>query len=130
MTRASITLDTPADRNKAIEWIKRAPEKTRVVFMGWRRTVPQNDRMHSMLDDVAKQTDWHGQQLSKNDWKLLFLSGLKRESRIVPSLDGDEFVEIGRSSSELSKQEMSDLMELIAAFGAQRNIKFKVFKDV
>ena len=57
-----------------------------------------------------------------NDIRMIechgFLDGLKRELRVVPNLDGTSFVNLGRSSSDLTKQEMSDLIELIAAFGA------------
>jgi hypothetical protein len=77
-----------------------------------------------MLTDVASQVKWHGVTLSPDDWKLIFLSALKRELRMVPNLEGDGFVQLGRSSSDLSKSEMGDLMELIAAWGAERGVKF------
>jgi hypothetical protein len=54
------------------------------------------------------------------------LDGLKRELRLVPNMAGNGFVNLGRSSSDLSKGEFSDLMELIAAFGAEHGVAFKV----
>lgn len=83
-----------------------------------------------MLTDVAQQLTHHGVKLSPDDWKLVFLDGLKRELRLVPNLDGTGFVNLGRSSSDLSKAEMSDLMELIAAFGAQHGVAFKDMEAV
>jgi len=77
-----------------------------------------------MLTDVASQITWHGQRLTPDDWKLIFLDALKREVRIVPAIDGRGFVNLGRSSSDLSKSEMSDLMELITAFGANHGVRF------
>ena len=59
-----------------------------------------------------------------DDWKLLFLDALKRELRMVPNLDGTGFINLGRSSSDLSKGEMSDLMTLIEEFGARHGVKF------
>ncbi len=44
---------------------------------------------------------------------------------MVPNLDGTGFVNLGRSSSDLSKSEMSDLIELIHAFGANHGVKFQ-----
>jgi hypothetical protein len=44
--------------------------------------------------------------------------------RMVPNIDGNGFVNLGRSTSDLSKTEMSDLMELIAMFGAKHDVKF------
>jgi hypothetical protein len=44
--------------------------------------------------------------------------------RIVPNLDGSGFVNLGTRSSDLSVEEMSDLIELIHAFAAKRGIQF------
>lgn len=107
----------------------KAPEGTRIEFKAVKRTMAQNDRMWSMLTDVATQVRWHGQRLTADEWKLLFLDALDRETRTVPSLDGQGVVSLGRSSSDLSRQEMSDLQELIAAFGVKRGVKFKVFDE-
>jgi hypothetical protein len=49
---------------------------------------------------------------------------MKREVRMVPNLDGNGFVSLGRSSSDLSKDEMGDLLELIHAFGARHGVVF------
>ena len=77
-----------------------------------------------MLTDVARQVAWHGRQMKPDAWKLVFLDALKREVQAVPNLDGTGFVNIGRSSSDLSKSEMGDLMTLIEAFGAQHRVVF------
>lgn len=118
MSRALVPLFSPTDRKKVCDWAMKAPTGTRVEFKAAKRTLPQNDRFWAMLTDVAEQVLWHGVKLRPDDWKLIFLDGLKRELRLVPNLDGDGFVNLGRSSSDLSKGEMSDLMELIEAFGA------------
>jgi hypothetical protein len=39
-------------------------------------------------------------------------------------LNGRGFVNLGRSSSDLSKQEMSDLIETIYEWGARLGVKF------
>lgn len=124
MSRALLTIRAAADRLKACDWAMKAPFGTRIEFKAARRTMPQNDRMWAMLTDVAQQLEWHGKRLKPDQWKLVFLDGLKRELQIVPNLDGTGFVNLGRSSSDLSKSEMGDLMELIAAFGAQHGVKF------
>ena len=81
--------------------------------------------MWAMLTDVSTQLEWDGERRTPNEWKILFLDLLKREVRAVRSLDGTGVVNLGRSSSKLSKEEMSDLMELMAAFGAQHDVKFQ-----
>lgn len=124
MSRASLILESQAVRQRAHLWVEKAPVNTRLEFKAPKRSVPQNDRMWAMLTDVARQVPWHGLRLSADDWKLIFLDALKREVRMVPNLDGNGFVSLGRSSSDLSKSEMSDLMELIAAFGAEHGVEF------
>lgn len=124
MSRALVVIASAADRARLVSWIAKAPWNTRVEFKGPRRTLPQNDRMWAMLTDVATQVKYHGLKLSPDDWKLLFLDALRREVRMVPNLDGNGFVSLGRSSSDLSKEEMGELMEVIAAWGAQNGVVF------
>ena len=125
MSRALLVLSDLSVRERAEDWIRRAPVGTRVTFAGPKRTLDQNSKMWAMLTDIARQVPWHGIKLSPNDWKLIFLDGLNRELRLVPNLDGTGFVNLGRSSSDLDKQEMSDLFELMQAFGAEHGVEFK-----
>lgn len=124
MSRALITLRSKADFNRALRWISQAPAGTRLEFKAPRRSLPQNDRLWAMLTDVATQLRWHGQKLTPEDWKAVFVASLKRELRIVPNLDGNGFVHLGHSSSELSKEEFGNLLDLIDAFGANHGVVF------
>lgn len=124
MGRALIILYTDADRARASRLIAKAPPRTRVEFKASKRSIPQNDRMWAMLTDIAAQLPWHGQRLAPEDWKLVFLDALSCELRMVPNLEGTAFVNLGRSSSDLSKEEMTGLIELIFAFGAEHNVTF------
>jgi hypothetical protein len=124
MTRATLVLVSPEIRQRAALWAAKLPEGTRIDFKAPKRSLPQNDRMWAMLTEVAAQLPWHGIKLSADDWKLIFLDALKRELRMVPNLDGTGFVNLGRSSSDLSKEEMTNLIELIGAFGANHGVVF------
>jgi hypothetical protein len=125
MSRAAIILNSRAERERAANWAAKLPSGTRVEFKAARRTLDQNSKLWAMLTEVATQVHWHGAKLTPNDWKLVFLDALKRETRAVPNIDGTGFVELGRSSSDLSKSEMGDLIELIYAFGATHGVKFR-----
>lgn len=124
MSRALITLYGKADRERAIDWIERMTAGTRVEFKKAKRSLDQNSKMWANLTDISTQLRWHGMKLSPDDWKLVMLDGLKRELRLVPNIDGTGFVNLGRSSSDLSKTEMADLLTLIEAFGAQHGVVF------
>lgn len=125
MGRALLVLWNDATRAKAIDWIRRAPPETRVTFQGPKRTLDQNSRLWACLTDLSQQLLWHGQRLSTEDWKQVMLAALKQEMRIVPNIHGDGFVQLGRSSSDLSKEEMADLMTIMEAFAARYGVKFK-----
>ena len=122
MSRAVVILTNREVRQRAAHWCMTAPMNSRVEFKEAKRSLPQNDRMWAMLTDIARQLPWHGLKLSADDWKLIFLASLHQEMRLVPNIEGTGFVNLGRSSSDLSKAEMSDLMELISAFAAQHGV--------
>lgn len=122
MSRAFLILYNDAMKARAIDWISRAPRETRVTFQGPKRTLDQNAKLWAMLTDIATQVQWHGLKLTPDDWKLIFLDALKRELRLVPNIDGNGFVNLSRSSSDLSKSEMADLIELMLAFGTNHGV--------
>jgi NinB protein len=122
MSRALLTLRTIADRDRACRWVRQAPIGSRVEFKAPRRSLPQSDKMWAMLTDIARQVDWYGQKLTPEDWKDVMSASL-RKARVVPGLDGG-FVPLGMRTSDMSKAEMSALIELIYAFGAERGVIF------
>jgi hypothetical protein len=124
MGRAVLVLNSRSERNKAKDWIERAPSGTRVTFQASKRTTDQNSILWACLSEIAQRVEWHGLKLIADDWKLIFMHALNSELRIVPSLDGKGFVNLGTSSSKLSKQEMSMLIELIMLFAAEHAITF------
>jgi hypothetical protein len=123
MSRYFVTLNSKNDRVKAVNIIAAAPAGTRVEIKAAKRTLDQNSLMWAMLSDVAMQLPWHGQKITPDDWKLVFLDALKGEVRTVPNIEGNGFVSL-RRSSDLSKDEMSNLIYLISAFGAEHGVKF------
>lgn len=127
MGRALLVLHNDAMKARAVDWIAKAPKETRVTFQAPKRTLPQNDRMHAMLTEIAVTVPiWGGVKVGKDDWKFIFLDALKRELRLVPNLDGTGLVNLsGRSSSDLSIEEMTGLIELMFKFGAEHGVQFR-----
>jgi len=124
MSRALIVINGNPERERAAHWAAKVPVGTRIEYKAPKRSLPQNDRFWAMLTEVSRQLPWHGIKLTADDWKLIFLDALKRELRMVPNIDGTGFVNLGRSSSDLSKAEMTDMIELISAFGANHGVVF------
>lgn len=86
------------------------------------RSLEQNRRLWAMLTDVSKQVNWYGRKLSEDEWKHVFTASLAKQD-VVPGIDGG-FVVLGKSTRKMTKPEMSELQELIEAFGAQQGVKF------
>lgn len=122
MSRHLLVLHTDAIRARALDWVRRAPQETRITFQGPKRTLPQNSRFWAMLTDVSFQKEHCGRKYAPDQWKVLFLSALGREMQFAPALDGNGFVPLGQSSSNLSISEMGDLMEFMSAWGAENGI--------
>lgn len=86
------------------------------------RSSQQNRLLWKLLRDVADQVIWHGQRLSDQEWKDVMTAAIKRQ-KVVPGIDGG-FVVLGTSTRAMKIAEMTELMELIQAFGAEHDVKF------
>lgn len=129
MTRALMTLRTKDDRQRASNWVQKAPPGTRLEFKAPRRSLPQNDLLWQRLTDVARQKpEYYGQHMSAEDWKDVFVAAL-RKCRMLPGIDGG-IVPVGLRSSDLTKEEFSDLLDLISHFAVNNNIKLSDEADV
>ena len=124
MSRALITLWTQADRAKAASWARGVPAGTRVEFKAPRRSLDQNALMWSRLSEIAQQVVWYGAKLSAEDWKDVMTASL-RKARVVPGIDPGTYVPLGMRTSDMTKAEMTSLLELIAAFGAEHGVNFR-----
>lgn len=129
MSRAVLILANDRLREKAAAWCAKLPQFSRVEFKAPKRTIPQNDRMWAMLTEIAAQVEWRDLlgrplKMTTDQWKVFFLDMLNREALLVPNAEGTGYVNLGRSSSDLGKAEMSDLIELLFVFGAQHDVTF------
>lgn len=88
------------------------------------RTLEQNRLLWKMLTEISEQVNWHGHKLSPEDFKHMFSASLKQQ-RVVPNIDSTGFVVLGQSTSKMTVKEMSEMIELMHAFGANHNVQFK-----
>jgi hypothetical protein len=109
-------------RQLAAEFCMTAPEGWICKFSEPTRNLEQNAKLWAMLSEVSAQVDWYGQKLTSEEWKDVFSASLKRQ-KVVPGLDGG-FVVCGQRTSQMSKMDFGELIELITAFGAERGVVF------
>lgn len=124
MSRHVLILNSPAVREKAAKWIAGVPDWTRVEFKEPKRTLPQNSRFWAMLTDIAEQCEHAGKKYTPDQWKVLFMHACGREVQFIPALDNSTFLPWGQSSSDLSVEEMTQLIEFMMAWGAENGVVF------
>lgn len=117
----TVCLTTRTARQLAASFCLEAPDGYVVSFKEPTRSLEQNARLWSLLNDVSRQVVWYGKKLTPDDWKTVMTASL-RQTRVVPTIDGDGFVPLGMSTSKMSVKEMTALIDLIEAFGAQHNV--------
>jgi hypothetical protein len=113
-------------RDKALAWVKHAPDGTALIFKRKTRSLEQNSTIHGLLTDISKQVVWHGRKLTVEAWKDVMCAAYrsaKHGLEIVPGIDGG-FVMLGMHTSEMTVEELSELIELTLAFGAERGVSW------
>lgn len=93
-----------------------------VKLMREKRTLDQNAKLWAMLTDVSKQVEWYGRMLAEEDWKHVFTAAQYKQDA-VPGIEGG-FVVLGKSTSKMTKRPFAELIELIYAFGAERDVQW------
>lgn len=90
-----------------------------------KRTLAQNRLMWSVLGDLSDQVEWCGKRLTPEGWKE-WITGHLCGQELLPNMDGTGFISIsrGRSTSNMTVKEMTAVIELAHAFGAERDVQW------
>ena len=83
------------------------------------RSISQNRKLHPMIRDIKTQVKWMGLATEK-EWRQFFC-GIIQGQKPVPTPEGG-IIMIGGSSKDLSKEQMSDCIEYMYAFGSERHV--------
>lgn len=90
-----------------------------------KRSLEQNRRMWAMLTDISRQIPWVVNDcvvtMSAEDWKDVLTASLRSELRVARGIDGG-MVLLGLRTSRMTVQRMSDLIDLMFAFGNARGV--------
>ncbi len=88
----------------------------------WRDLLTDEQRrlLNAACGDLARCLTWHGNRLSKDDWRH-FLAGTVLGFRMMPGLPlGDAapgFIMLGRSSLDLPKAKCTEAIQIAFALG-------------
>jgi hypothetical protein len=115
------------EKDRAVRFVLNAPDNAVCTFTrADKRTLEQNAKLHALCTDVAGQVAWQGKKRDVEAWKDIFTAALrsaKNELDVVPGINGG-FVLLGMHTSEMSKGECAELIELVLAFGAEHEVVF------
>lgn len=63
--------------------------------------------------------------MGEEDWKAVFMDAIGLKPKYIRNLDGDGIVHLGWRSSHMSKEQMSEMIELMYAYGAQHGVEWQ-----
>ena len=92
------------------------------------KTREQELKYHAMIDEIAKQASHMGAKWSSEDWKRLLVNQFCKENGIktgvvIPNLSGDGIVQLEMQTRKFTKEQASDFVEFLYAWGADHGIK-------
>lgn len=125
---------TPSARRAAYAWVDKAlslwtPGKPYLLEIKEpKRSDEQNAAMWGLLAQITRQRPIHnGRQMTSDLWKTVFMDALGHEVDYCASLDGTRIFPLGHRSSQLTKAQFSDLLELMLAWCAAEGLTVEHF---
>ena len=124
-----ITVKASNEIQSACKWLNRLLYKgleggkpVVVTLSRESRTEAQNRHMWPLLTCFAEQKEYGGRMRTNEEWKIILISAYKFDPQgIVIGING-EVVNLNYSTSELTKPQFSEFIELIYAQGCEWNI--------
>lgn len=120
MIGQTIRLVSELNRERAKRLIDQAPPRALVNIRPETRSNEQNALLWSLLSEVSRAKP-DGRTHTPDVWKALFMSACGHAVQFEVGLDGAPFP-LGFRSSRLTKEQMTDLIEFILQYCAEKNI--------
>jgi hypothetical protein len=127
MIGQTIRLTNDRARRIAADLAFRAPHGSVANFRPATRTNEQNAKMWAMLSDIARAKP-EGRELTTDKWKALFMDAIGIPADWEPGINGG-VVNVGYRSSRLSKEQMSEMIEQMYAYGAEHGVEWSEPQD-
>ena len=91
----------------------------------------QEEKYHAMIGEIAKQAQHLGSKWDAESWKRLLVDQFCRENDIktgavIPNLSGDGIVQLGFQTRKFTKEQASEFVEWLHAWGAEHGVVYEV----
>ena len=91
----------------------------------------QEEKYHAMIGEIAKQAQHLGSKWDAESWKRLLVDQFCKDSNIktgvvIPNLSGDGIVQLGFQTRKFTKEQASEFVEWLHAWGAEHGVVYEV----
>ena len=91
----------------------------------------QEKLYHELIGQIAKQAQHMGSHWDAESWKRLLVDQFCRENDIktgavIPNLSGDGIVQLGFQTRKFTKEQASEFVEWLHAWGAEHGVTYEV----
>ena len=93
------------------------------------RSCQQNAKYHAMIDEIAQQAQHLGSKWDSESWKRLLVDQFLKDNgqktgKVIPNLAGDGIVQLGMQTRDFTKEQASEFVEWLFAWGAEHGITY------
>jgi hypothetical protein len=93
------------------------------------RSCQQNAKYHAMIDEIAQQAQHLGSKWDAESWKRLLVDQFLKDNGqktgvVIPNLAGDGIVQLGMQTRDFTKEQASEFVEWLFAWGAEHGITY------
>ena len=91
----------------------------------------QEKLYHELIGQIAKQASHMGSKWDAESWKRLLVDQFCKDSGIktgvvIPNLSGDGIVQLGMQTRKFTKEQASEFVEWLHAWGATNGVTYEV----
>jgi len=91
----------------------------------------QEEKYHAMIGEIAKQAQHLGAKWDAESWKRLLVEAFCKENglktgAVIPNLSGDGIVQLGFQTRKFTKEQASEFVEWLYAWGAEHGVVYEV----
>lgn len=110
-------------KRRAFALITQAPEGAVCNIRAANRSGEQNAKMWAMLSDISRAKP-EGRHWTTDTWKAAFMHSLGHQIQFAEGLDHSGPFPVGFRTSQLSKQQMADLITVITEYGDRHGVRW------
>lgn len=104
-----------------------------VEFKEANKSRDQEKLYHELIGQIAMQAKHLGSKWDAESWKRLLVDQFCRETGlktgvVMPNLSGDGIVQLGFQTRKFTKEQASEFVEWLYAWGAERGVTYETYE--